>query len=469
MNTGELPPGPYTPHGRPFATSTDPKVLWPGKTYQDAMAILKEGVLQNAGLLLLTGDPGSGKTLVTNALLDSLGDRAVAAKITYPSLPPADFYRSIGTAYAIEGEHGARASFLQAFSSFLDAAAAKDQRVLLIIDDVQSLTPELFEELPHLVDPEPAGKPRANILLVGPKDFKTLLGRDHPHVAERIRILCSLSPLSERETEEYIRHHLLLSGSEADLFSPAALHAVFCSAAGTPGSINILCDLALRRGHAQGTRSIGEEIVSECANALGLLTGEVGSLLPAALPAPGRGTEERRDARDAEPQARPERLGQRAPWRTVALQAAAALLLIGVGGVLGAYFASLGRDGRGPVDTLNPEGRAVSREEKPLAALTPYGGSTPERDPQPAGQTPATLPGAKTPARAAIIGVGPERPPQRAEASRTPVQRDEDADLRLPDPTRRAAHAESAPEDPESPDPAAVIDWILNQQPPPNR
>lgn len=469
MDTDELPPGPCTPHGRPFATSTDPKVLWPGKTYQDAVATLEEAVLQNAGLLLLTGDPGSGKTLVTNALLDNLGDRAIAAKITYPTLPPADFYRAIGTAYAIEGEHGARASFLQAFSSFLDAAAAKDQRVLLIIDDVQSLTAELFEELPHLMDPEPAGKPRANILLVGPNDFKPLLERDHPHVAERIRILCSLSPLSERETEEYIWHHLLLSGSEADLFSPAAIHAVFCSAAGTPGSINTLCDLARRRGLTAGARPIGEEVVRECANALGLLTGEAGPLPPAALPGPGRGMEERRDARDAEPQARPEHLGQRPPWRTVALQAAAALLLIGVGGVLGAYLASSARDGGAPVDTLNPEGRAASQEEKPLSALTPYGGSTAETVPQPAGQTPATLPGAKTPTRAVVIGVGPVRPPERAEASRTPIQRDEDADLRLPDPTRGAARAESPPEDPESPDPAAVIDWILNQQPPPSR
>ncbi len=84
MNTGDQLAGPSTLLGRAFATSTDPKSLWPGKTYRDALATLQDGILQNAGLLLLTGDPGTGKTLVTNVLLDRLGDQAIAVKIRTP-------------------------------------------------------------------------------------------------------------------------------------------------------------------------------------------------------------------------------------------------------------------------------------------------------------------------------------------------------------------------------------------------
>lgn len=469
MNTGDQSPVPSGVHGRAFATSTDPKSLWPGKTYQDALATLHDGVLQSAGLLLLTGDPGTGKTLVTNALLDRLGDKAVAAKITYPTLPPADFYRSIGAAYAIEGKLGTQAAFLLAFSGFLDAAAARDQRVLLIIDDAQSLTPELFEELPHLVDPESSGKLRANILLVGPNDLMTLLERDHAPFAERIRIRCSLSPLSERETEEYVRHRLLLAGSDADLFSPAAIRAVFCSSAGTPGLINTLCDLALRSGHAQGARPIGEGVVSECAKALGLLTNEADSPLAAVPSTPAGYTQEDREALIAALRAHPERQGQGPSWRTISLHAAAAVLLITVGGALGAYLASSGREGRAPLDTRELEGQAASREENPPSTVTPRGGSTPKQVLQPPAQTPATLPAAKAPTRAVAIEPGPGRPPERPEARQRSLSRDEEADLRSPEPTSGSARAESAREDPESPDPAGIIDWILNHQSAQNR
>lgn len=477
MNTGNQSPGPSTLSVRAFATSTDPRFLWPGKTYQDALATLQDGILQNAGLLLLTGDPGSGKTLVTNALLDCLGDKVVAAKITYPTLPPADFYRSIGAAYAIAGDLETRASFLPAFSTFLDAAAARDQRVLLIIDDAQSLTPELFEELPHLADPESAGKPRANVLLVGPNDLMTLLERDHAPLAERIRIRCSLSPLSERETEEYVRHRLLLAGSDADLFSPAAIRAVFRSSAGTPGLINILCDLALRSGHAQGARPIGEGIVSECAKALGFQTNAADPPPAPALSAPARFTQEDQDALITALKADPERQRQGPHWRRVAVHAGAAALLIAVGGALGAYLASSGREGRAPLETHRPEGRATSGEAappkgiegKPLSTLTPPRAAPQEKVLQRTEQAPAALPGAKPPTRAATIEPEPGRPPVGPEATRRPVQGKEEADLRLPDSTSGAARAEPTREDPESPDPGAIIDWILTRQSAQNR
>ena len=469
MNTGDQLAGPSTLLGRAFATSTDPKSLWPGKTYRDALATLQDGILQNAGLLLLTGDPGTGKTLVTNVLLDRLGGQAIAAKITYPPLSSTDFYQFIGTGYAIDGDLGTRASFLLAFSRFLDAAAARDQRVLLIIDDAQSLTPELFEELPHLVDPESAGTSRANVLLVGPNDLNTLLERDHAPFAEKIRIRCGLDPLSERETAEYMRHRLLLGGSDADLFSPAAIHALFCFSAGTPGLINTLCDLALRRGRGQGAKPIGEESVQECAESLGLLTGEAESPPPADLSTPARYTQEDQQALITALKAHPERRGQGPPWRTIGLHAAAAVLLIAVGGTLGAYLVSSRREGRAPLDTRDVGTQPASREEKPPSTVTPRGEPTLKQVLQPPAQTPATLPAAKAPTRAVVIGAAPERPPERPEARQRSAPRDEEADLRSPAPTSGPPRAESAREDPESPDPAGIIDWILNDQSAQNR
>lgn len=128
-----------------------------------------------ASLVLLTGQAGTGKTTLTNALIDRLGEAAVVARLSYPTLEPSEFYQYLATAFTVQGALPTRASFLAQFSDFLSAAARNGRHVLLIIDDAQSLTRALLEEIRHLAHlAREAGLP-LSILLVGQEELMALL------------------------------------------------------------------------------------------------------------------------------------------------------------------------------------------------------------------------------------------------------------------------------------------------------
>ena len=112
----------YNLRAKPFQPSTDPKFLWLSEQHTEVLAALKAGVLQNAGLLLLTGDVGTGKTTLTNALVSSLGDDVSVARLDYPSLEPVEFFGVIAQTYNLSGVFVTREAFLLGLAAFLNDA-----------------------------------------------------------------------------------------------------------------------------------------------------------------------------------------------------------------------------------------------------------------------------------------------------------------------------------------------------------
>lgn len=456
------PPLPSSPlQANPFATNTDPRFLWPGEPYQDALAALTDGVLGNASLVLLTGQAGTGKTTLTNALIDRLGEAAVVARLSYPTLAPSEFYQYLAAAFTVQGALPTRASFLAQFSDFLSAAARNGRRVLLVIDDAQGLTRALLEEIRHLAHlASEAGFP-LSILLVGQEELMALLQMDHPELHEKIHIRCRLRPLNEDETGEYIRHRLRIAGAEEGLFSADAIRAMFASSGGIPGLINIIGDLALLSLHGQEARLVGAEIVRECAGALGFVSAEREP--HHGIPGPEPGRDRRRDTAPALRGVR-ERVARSGAWRWRGLSAALAVLLIALGGSLVAYlrFPSGGREvppGSPPLD---------ARETANATAPEQHGGvnqppAPAPRDSQEPGGTrrtgaegppPATPP--RSPVRAGRSEASSQERRARPDGKLTAAPDGERADL-APRPR------DTLPEDPDSPDPAGVIDWLLRE------
>ncbi len=260
---------------KPFQISTDPRFLWLGENHKEAFAVLKYGILDNRGFLLLTGDVGTGKTTLINALVNSLGDEVVSASVPDPSLENVDFFNYISRAFGIKGEFSSKGEFISKFRTFLCDVYENNKRSLLIIDESQLLNSQLLEEIRLLSNIEKQSTKLLNIFFVGQNEFNDLLWEDRNRaLRQRITVNYNIYALSEEETGEYIRHRLKVAGTEKTIFSEGAVREIVAFSDGFPRMINIICDHALLTGFVKGKDTIDESIIRECIKDLQIPTRE---------------------------------------------------------------------------------------------------------------------------------------------------------------------------------------------------
>jgi len=272
----------YGLKAKPFQISADPRFLWLGSKHKEALAILKYGIFDNRGFLLLSGDVGTGKTTLIHALTRDIGDDTVVATVPDPGLELVDFYRYIARAFRLKAPFETKEQFLEVFEAFLLQNESAKKKVLLIIDEAQRLTSDLLEEIRLLSNIEKDYTKLLNIFFVGQNEFNDIiLKQKNRPLRQRITINYNIDPLEQHEVMEYINFRLGVAGCQEPLFTGDAVKEVFAFSEGYPRLINIVCDHALLTGFVQGVARITGSIVSECAEEL-----NIRSVRPAPAPLP---------------------------------------------------------------------------------------------------------------------------------------------------------------------------------------
>jgi general secretion pathway protein A len=278
----------YNLRKKPFSISPDPSFLWFGNIHKEALAVLKYGILENKGFLVLTGDVGTGKTALIKALVKIINVTAYVASIPDPGLSSLDFFNFLSEEFEMKRHFKSKGDFLIHFEKFLYDAYKKNKRVLLIIDEAQRLSPELLEQIRLLSNIEKENQKLINIFFVGQSEFNDmLLDEKSTAVRQRIAVIYHLDRLTENETAQYIRHRLKVSGARVEIFTNWAIREIYSFSNGIPRLINIICDIALLTGYSAGVTSIDKKIVAECAGEL-QLAGDIPNRLDD-LPQYGRG------------------------------------------------------------------------------------------------------------------------------------------------------------------------------------
>jgi type II secretory pathway predicted ATPase ExeA len=255
----------YNLKSKPFQMSTDPAFLWLGEKHKEALAVLKYAILENKGVLALTGDVGTGKTTLINALLNSLGEDTVSATIYDPRLNLIDFFNTITTAFKMEGEFDGKGQFLIQFMDFLIKTHEQNQRILLIIDEAQAINEDLLEEIRLLSNLEAEYTRLLNIFFVGQTEFVDILQKyENRALRQRVSIRYHIDPLTLKETAEYIKYRLKVSGGTAHIFSSGAIDEIYIFSNGYPRLINIMCDHALLSGYVREFQVINASLIREC-------------------------------------------------------------------------------------------------------------------------------------------------------------------------------------------------------------
>jgi len=272
---------------RPFEITPDPKFVYLSEIHQEALARLQYAVREGKGFSVITGEAGTGKTTLVHMLLSKLDGRVRTSFIFNPILDRADFLNYVCDDLGIKSDGmKSRGQSLAALHTFLLDCFARDEKVFLIIDEAQSLEPELLQEVRLLTNLETSKNKLLHVILLGQPELNRILAepRFRP-LKQRITVRYHLRPLRLRETKEYMQHRLKRAGSrDISIFDDGAIREIYRYSKGIPRLISIVCDNALLAGFSLEKTRIGKSIIRDIIVDLeGSKKGNRKSLVPALL------------------------------------------------------------------------------------------------------------------------------------------------------------------------------------------
>ncbi|GAB4536242.1 MAG: AAA family ATPase [Thermodesulfovibrionia bacterium] len=255
---------------KPFSKTPDPNFLFYSKAHEEALARLQLAV-EEKEIVVLTGEIGSGKTTLSRALMDSLGDNYRIISILNPRLTAPQFLRIIARRFDID-HNQPKDDLLEAIHAKVFEDYTNGITPVIIIDEAQ-LIPDrnTFEEIRLLTNFQLDDENLLSLILIGQPDLRKRLERKtYLPLRQRIGLFYHLNPLCDEEIREYIKHRLRLAGREAPLFSDDAIEAICKFSRGIPRNINNIASNSLFEAFGAGKEIIDRDIISDVANELGL-------------------------------------------------------------------------------------------------------------------------------------------------------------------------------------------------------
>jgi general secretion pathway protein A len=252
----------------PFHVSPDPRFYCVTPAHDSAMNELLFGLQTRQGLLVLSGEAGTGKTTILNAILESLGQRHISTSYVFHSLlEPIELFEFILRDFGVAYTSTRKGDLVRALYDWLIARTAGGDLPVLIIDEAQSLSLQTLDELRLLLNLEtPRGK-LLQIILAGQSELEDKLRRPElRQLRQRIMFHCKLPVLSDEQTGSYIRSRLLAAGlANTDLFPCETIQVIHRHAKGIPRLINLLCEHALITAYGERQQSISTDIIQRIA------------------------------------------------------------------------------------------------------------------------------------------------------------------------------------------------------------
>jgi len=243
----------------PFENTPDPGFFFNTPEHQEALASLLYAVQQRKGFVLLTGEVGTGKTLLSRVLLQQLDESVRTAVITNSRLSEIELLGQICREFELPAaQTAAKAQLLERLEKFLLDHYAADEPVVLILDEAQNLPDELFEELRMMGNLEADDAKLLQVVIMGQPELHHRFGQDAMRqMRQRLFRSFHLGPLTRRQTEEYVHHRLAVSGGDGQkLFSPEAIDLIHQHSGGLPRMINQLCDAALLTAYGKSSTQV---------------------------------------------------------------------------------------------------------------------------------------------------------------------------------------------------------------------
>jgi general secretion pathway protein A len=256
---------------KPFSLSSDPRFFFSNSTHGAAFDTLAAGIRRREGILVLTGEVGTGKTTLCRAVCQSLDQKTFAAFVPDPFLSREDLLKTLLVDFGVVSVDEIRSGRLRGVTrtelsyplyDFLASLQPLKAFAVVMIDEAQNLTTELLEEIRILSDLENRQK-LLQVLLVGQPELQLRLATSTMRqLSQRVSTRCELIPLAREDVNTYVSHRLTIAGNDGRVqFTDAAIDLVGTVSNGIPRVINLVCDRALFRAAHSQTPSVDAEHV----------------------------------------------------------------------------------------------------------------------------------------------------------------------------------------------------------------
>jgi type II secretory pathway predicted ATPase ExeA len=295
---------------RPFDLTPNPKYLVLTEAHREVLSNLEYAISSRKGITLLLGEAGSGKTTLIRAAMEKQPVRVHCVHLQNPTLTREEFVETLAVRFNLSDRAGrSKAALLAELEAQLSDRRGDDETTVLIVDEAQSLPPELLEEIRLLANIETATDKLLTVILAGQPELADRL--NHPslrQLKQRVALRCELRPLSREEAVSYVAGRIRIAGGiGAQVFTRDAVELMHSCAKGIPRTISVIADNALVGGFAAGVRPVPSRFVREVSTDFDLghpvkAPAQAASpAVPAATPAPGPAAPATPPARTSQP------------------------------------------------------------------------------------------------------------------------------------------------------------------------